>query len=70
MDSKKVAEVDYNKKVAEIHRKIADQMNIEGDTLLRFLTEPCVPHIITSPSQTSFACYWPQGKACLDNFNY
>ena len=45
-------------------------MNIEGDTLLKFLTEPTLPHIVTTPTQTSFAYYWSQGKSCLDSFDY
>ncbi len=45
-------------------------MNIDGDTLLKFLREPCIPHIVTTPTQTSFCYYWSQGKSCLESFNF
>lgn len=53
-----------------MHQRLAKQMNIDGQTLLNFLTEPCVPHIVTTPTQTSFSYYWSQTKSCLDNFDY
>ena len=62
--------MDYRKKISEVNDKILSQMNIGGDTLLKFLLEPSAPHIVTAPTQTSFAYYWSQGKSCLNSFDF